>query len=429
MAAIDSVYNYYLSTYANTTGPSRYDSHKKSELRDTYNKIIKSNKDSPLYKLNLNDRDMKKFAIDLKEQARYTQHVVSSLSSEEGGIEAFLHKKIAVSSNPDSVDVEYIGSDDSESTNEFNISVKELATPQINTGNFLNNNGHDFLPGNISFDLDTTNNSYEFQFTVERHDTNLEIQNRIARLVNTSDIGLTAEVISNNRGQSALQLTSKQTGLAESEDYLFNLQSGASWNELNRLGINQITSEAHNSVFTLNGQERSSLSNTFTINKEFEITLKAPAEDDEDVRIGFKANTDAIADSVQDMLNSYNGLLDVGRKYSSGHNNNRLFNEVAALANTMSEALKDVGIEITDDKSLALDRERMAENITSDNLNQTFATLNKFKNVLSMQADKVAVNPINYVDKLIVEYKNPYSNFSSPYAQSQYAGLILNSYM
>ena len=56
-------------------------------------------------------------------------------------------------------------------------------------------------------------------------------------------------------------------------------------------------------------------------------------------------------------------------------------------------------------------------------------TLNKFKNVLSMQADKVAVNPINYVDKLIVEYKNPYSNFSSPYAQSQYAGLILNSYM
>ena len=33
------------------------------------------------------------------------------------------------------------------------------------------------------------------------------------------------------------------------------------------------------------------------------------------------------------------------------------------------------------------------------------------------------------VDKLIVEYKNPYSNFSSPYAQSQYAGLILNSYM
>ena len=129
------------------------------------------------------------------------------------------------------------------------------------------------------------------------------------------------------------------------------------------------------------------------------------------------------------MLNSYNGLLDVGRKYSSGHNNNRLFNEVAALANTMSEALKDVGIEITDDKSLALDRERMAENITSDNLNQTFATLNKFKNVLSMQADKVAVNPINYVDKLIVEYKNPYSNFSSPYAQSQYAGLILNSYM
>ena len=38
MAAIDSAYQYYLSTYGNST-VSRYDTHKKSQLRDTYNKI------------------------------------------------------------------------------------------------------------------------------------------------------------------------------------------------------------------------------------------------------------------------------------------------------------------------------------------------------------------------------------------------------
>ena len=43
MAAIDSAYQYYLSTYGNST-VSRYDTHKKSQLRDTYNKIVKTNK-------------------------------------------------------------------------------------------------------------------------------------------------------------------------------------------------------------------------------------------------------------------------------------------------------------------------------------------------------------------------------------------------
>jgi len=45
MAAIDTVYHYYLSTYANST-VSRYDSHKKSELRDIYNRMVKTNKES-----------------------------------------------------------------------------------------------------------------------------------------------------------------------------------------------------------------------------------------------------------------------------------------------------------------------------------------------------------------------------------------------
>ena len=47
MARIDAAYNYLLSTYGKATG-SRYDSHKKSELRSLYNNIIKTNKESPI---------------------------------------------------------------------------------------------------------------------------------------------------------------------------------------------------------------------------------------------------------------------------------------------------------------------------------------------------------------------------------------------
>lgn len=67
-AILDNMYNYYLTTYGKST-VSRYDSHKKSELRSVYNNIVKINKESPLYKIK-DSADAQKFAIDIKEHAR-----------------------------------------------------------------------------------------------------------------------------------------------------------------------------------------------------------------------------------------------------------------------------------------------------------------------------------------------------------------------
>ena len=90
MAAIDSAYQYYLSTYGNST-VSRYDTHKKSQLRDTYNKIVKTNKESPLYKIK-NLGEAKKYAIDIKESVGDIQHIAASLSSSDQGIEKAFSK-------------------------------------------------------------------------------------------------------------------------------------------------------------------------------------------------------------------------------------------------------------------------------------------------------------------------------------------------
>ena len=83
MARIDSVYDYYISTYANKE-VSRYDTHKKSELRRVYNSIVKANKESPLYKIS-NMEEAKKFAIDIKEGTKSIQNVVAALSDSYGG--------------------------------------------------------------------------------------------------------------------------------------------------------------------------------------------------------------------------------------------------------------------------------------------------------------------------------------------------------
>lgn len=46
-AALNTIYNHYLSAYA-PKGTTRYDAHKRSELKSIYNTILKLNKESPL---------------------------------------------------------------------------------------------------------------------------------------------------------------------------------------------------------------------------------------------------------------------------------------------------------------------------------------------------------------------------------------------
>lgn len=425
MASIDSVYNYYLTTYGKTNTSSRYESHKKSELRDIYNRIVKSNKEEPLYKINMND-DVEKYVIDLKEEARNAKNVTTALLGEGKGLEGVFDQKVATSSNEDKVSVEYIGDNQESADESFEIGVRKLATPQVTMGNFLRSSGKNFEAGNFSFDLDTPENSYEFQFEIDGSETNIDIQNKIARLMNRSEIGINADVIERNDGTSAIKVTSKQTGLADGEDFLFKMQSGSSWNEVHALGLDNITEPAGSAVFTLNGKEHKALSNTFTINNAFEVSLKGTTTEGSGARIGFKANVDSIGDSIERLTDAYNSILKLGDKYSSSNGYNRLSNEITGIWHTMGEGLTGVGVEENEDGTLKINREKLGESVTGDGKETAFKTLNSFRNAVSMEAEKISMNPMKYVDKLVVEYKNPGRTFAAPYAASLYAGLMIN---
>jgi flagellar hook-associated protein 2 len=425
MAAIDTVYNYYLTTYGKTNTSSRYESHKKSELRDIYNRIVKTNKEEPLYKINMND-DAEKFVIDLKEEARSAKNITSALLGDGKGIEGVFNQKIATSSQEDKVSVEYVSDNNTAEAAPFELGVKRLATPQVTMGNFLKSSGRSFEVGNFSFDMDTPQNSYEFQFETDGSETNLDIQKKIARLMNRSEIGIKADVVSRGDGTSALKITSKQTGLAGGEDFLFKIQSGSSWNEVHALGIDRITEPAGSAIFTLNGKEHKALSNDFTINNAFEISLSGVTKEDNPVKIGFKANVDSVGDSVERLTNAYNSFLKLGKKYSETNGYNRLSNEITGIWHTMGEKLTGNGIEEEADGTLTVNRDKLGERITGENKEETFQSLNSFRNAVSMEAEKVSVNPMKYVDKLVVEYKNPGRTFAAPYASSLYAGLMIN---
>ncbi|MBE5905621.1 MAG: flagellar capping protein [Lachnospiraceae bacterium] len=434
MAAIDTIYNYYLTTYGSNT-PNRYDTHKKSELRSVYNNMVKVNKESPLYKiLGLDSGEASRFAIDIKESSMGLSKVAASLSGEGNLLEGAFRKKVANSSNPDIVSVTYVGKENSEEelNDSFSVQVKNLAESQLNIGNYLDADGRDIPAGQYSFDFTNNATAYEFQYSVGPNDTNEDIQNKLARLVNTADIGAKAHVDVDEENRSSLIIESKETGLADSEEYLFKIMPATdreSQLAMEKLGIDYVAREAHNSSFLLNGKEHSSLSNTFTINKEFEITLHGINADDEAAVIGFENDLDAIAGNVGTLITSYNKSIETAEAYrQSQSSDSKLLHDITSVAHAFRSDLEGLGLMVQNNGTIEIDRNIFDNAITSDTDGDAFKQLNNFKNAAAARASQIAINPMNYVNKVVVAYKNPGRNFNTPYANSMYAGMMLDRY-
>lgn len=435
VARIDA-YAYYLSTYVQYR-PTRYDSHKKSDLRKVYNAMVKTNRDAPLYKLSSED-DVAKYAIDIKENAKAIQTTVASLSDSYGDFSDSFRRKVAISSDEESVGVKYIGNgtDDSELEN-FNIEVKQLSSPQINTGNLLRDDALSIIPGSYSFDLNINYAAYEFQFNVNPGETNLSVMKKLAGLVNRSSLGVTATLQhgTTDLGEpaTALKLTSRQLGRTTDEP-IFTIKptpNAESMQFLEQLGIEHITQQAENARFLVDGEELTSLANSFTIGNTFELSLNKVSPEGLPAEISFKTDVDAVADNVMSLVDSFNQILEIAENSSAEAtgDTNKLFNEMSAISKGRKESLGEIGLIVDDNGHVSLDKEKLEAAIQPERADVTFQRLSKFKNAIGAKADAVAINPMNYVNKVVVNYKNPGKTFTAPYFSSVYSGMMLDRYI
>ena len=432
MTAIDTAYNYYLSTYGKQSA-SRYDSHKKSDLRNIYNTIVKINKDSPLYKIK-HTGDVQKFAIDIKESTRLIKNVVASLSDAEEGIGNAFQKKVAVSSQEDVVSANYIGNHkEPQELDNFLVEVKELASPQINLGNFLQKNHLTLNPGSYSFDLENTTSTFEFQFNINPDDTNYTTQLKLANLITNADIGLKASVIEDDNGLSALQVESASTGIVPGEPYLFSIfpqGTHDSISAIESLGINHVTQEAKNAVFLLDGVERTSYSNTFTVGHSFELKLHGISEEGNPAVIGFKTNADAMADNIQTLVDSYNAILHTANRYSDTQSQSKLlYRDMSSTAFTFQNSLEGIGLMVGETGEISIDKALLTESVTEENSQEHLSVLNEFKDLLNTKANNASLDPMKYVDKILVTYKNPVKDhLVTPYITCIYSGMMMDRY-
>lgn len=428
--ALNTVYNYYLTTYApETKSSSRYDTHKKSELRSVYNSIVKQSKESPLYILDTSN-ETKQFAVNVKESAREFANTISSLSNTDSG--DMLNKKAASSTNSDIVSAKYIGSDPEDDIS-FEISVSQLATPQKNMGLYLNSDSPVALSsGAYSFDININDTEYEFQFNISSDDTNKTLQERLSSLINRSNIGIESTVSEDGEGHSSLQLTSVATGLSEEKRYIFDIsdehtskQSGV----IDYLGISDITSPAVNAEFSLNGLERTAYSNSFTVDKKFELSLNNLTEEGDSVTIGLKPDVESMTDNIKQLVNSYNGFLNKALAYSGTNlKTDTLMADMRRLSNGYRADLDIMGLHFDDDGRIDVDDEKLTHTLESEDGQDQAGFVRDFASTLMRKSQQISLNPMDYVQKTIVAYKNPGKSFANPYMTSIYSGMMFNSY-
>ena len=428
-AVLNTVYNNYLAAYS-PRQLTKYDTHKKSELRSVYNSIVKLNKDAPWY-LPTTNKDTQHYAVSLKENARELHNAIAQL----GGLEqdSMFRKKSAYSTDTEVAEAAYIGSDALTSTSpEFDLEVKELATPQENLGHFLPDLATTLSPATYSFDISINDMNYEFQFNINEGDTNRQIMDRLSRLINNADIGIQANVAESD-SRYALRLTSDATGVPANKAYHFRVSddhTSKASGVVGNMGLNYISHPAGNACFLINGEERSSSSNHFTVGKLFDVQIKAVSPEDKPVHIGLKTDTESITDNINQLIGSYNSFIRSAASYLETQSRSRqLVREFSSIASHYGTSLENMGMQLQDDGILSVNDEKLQQAAASaGNDLSSFSVLKDFSSSLLRKSDQVSLNPMDYVDKKIVAYKNPGHNFISPYTTSAYSGMMFNSY-
>ncbi len=428
-AILNTIHNNYLAAYA-PSSLTRYDTHKKSELRAVYNSIVKMNKDTPWY-LPIKRADVQQFAIGLKESARDLHNTIASL----GGLgeEDLLSKKTAFSSDEDIASATYVGTYTPGDENpSISLEVQELAVSQENMGNFLPTGKVGLSPDTYSFDVSINDMNYEFQFTLGENEVNRDLQERLARLINNSGIGLSARV-QDASGRSSLVLESEATGLTPGRTQLFHVSdehTSKAKGAVNYLGIDYISRPASNARFTIDGEPGSTASNTFTYEKKYEISLKGVSPEGHPVTIGLKTNVESLTDNVMQLTEGYNRFLRRASNYLEAQPRSKhVVREMNKIISLYQDSLRAMGVTSQEDGTLEVDRSRLGSAVvSSEDVADTFHTLKDFSNQLLRKSSQIAINPMQYVDQTIVAYKNPGRSYINPYISSAYSGMLFNGY-
>ncbi|BCN32790.1 hypothetical protein [Anaeromicropila herbilytica] len=424
---INTTYNYLPINYSNNK-TTKYHSHKKSELKTIYNSIINLSRKSPVYLLNITNTN-NNYALSLKQNAINLHETMLDL--DENTLSSITDSKEVISSNTDIVDASLTTSSSSDLLDQYLIKVKQLATSQVNTGKEFNNISKPLKPGNYRFSIRTKDDIYEFQYNISTQVTSKDTQLKLVDYINQANIGVLATFESSQTNDAGrIRLESTSTG--SDGNLIFSLQDQKSDSSnpgiIDILQLNTLTSIPKNAVFELNGEEKTTSSNSFCINKSLNINLNASSN--EVVTLSLVPDRDKIIAGLDSIIQPYNDIIRLSNEQSTNHRNaKRLMWEVSSIVNDYKNEFESCGLNINSNNEINLEESLILQAANDGDLQKIFSTSLGFIPSILNKSNEIMLNPMKYLDKTIVYYKDVTKpGVSNPYMTSIYSGMIFNSY-
>ena len=254
------------------------------------------------------------------------------------------------------------------------------------------------------------------------------------RLINNAGIGISSGILEDDQGNIALKIESNATGLADGKEYLFRISDNHTSKRsgiVNYLGMDAVTREASNARFRINGTPSTASSNQFLVENLYNVTLhNIGSTDDETATIGIKNDMESLTENVKTLVNGYNDFLKSAIAYSEKHKkSNYLIRDMKLITANYLNEFAIYGLTQEKDGTLSMDPTTFGDAALSENTQTLISNIRNFTTSTLNKVNDVSLNPMNYVDRKIVAYKNPNGpNFPTPYITSAYSGMLFNSY-
>lgn len=406
----------------------RYPVSRRSELKKVYDDIVSLSKRLPFYKINLS-RENQEYTIGVKETALALKARIKDMADTE--VSGFKSKKATVSDER-ILSARLLSEDTAGLPEDIRLQVKSLAAVQINKGRELLRTSRSLSSGTYEFQAKIAEETYHLEYNQEERTENRETLQNMADFLNRSVPGINALVEAGPaKDYERLTIIADMSGRFGDKKITFD-DSGA-YNEgiVDFFGMNRMEQAPAYARFELNGTDRQTATNTFTLENTLRITLQDSGE--QPVTLRLVPDSERILKAVDSVLNTYNDLVRLAKDRTSDSMEHyraaKLIGELKSLEKAYQEELFACGIRASEDGSLSLEDSLAVQAAEDGGMESLFTRENGFIARLYDKADTIAINPMEYLDKTVVTYPdNEKNSFRNPYVTSMYSGLFFNSY-